>query len=476
MSELIKAENYGLNEKQVKDVDLAFSEKVKERELLHQVYSEIIKKDLSIEVSREAREIRLKAVKIKSGIAAIHKTQKAFALAFGKYCDAWKNKETEPVQQMIDNLMEIEKYEERLEQQRLAELQKEREKLISPYIDDPETRDLSGMEPDVWDAFISSKKKAYEDRIAEEKRQKEERKEQERRLKVYQQRLLEFSPYSSYVPDLVVTNDMNEAEYLALLNKAKKAHEKSVIAEKRRDFLFSEGLLQFIPEEIKFESLSDESLDWEDFVEELRNAKSAYKKKQAELKAARIKAEKEAEAAKKKAAEERRLAEEKAAKERAEAEKQRISAMEKRKLKAIDFLVENGFKETNGGMINDWHAHFIEAHHYSELESDKEFDLFCAEKLSSMQSAEKLRIEQEEKQRIAAELKRKEDEERERAEQAEALRQAELAKGDADKVKDLIEDFIKLKTKYTFKSKRNQVMYGKVGQLIEKTINFIKEK
>lgn len=108
-NEIMKASEYGLEQKQVSDVDLAFAEKVKERELLSEIYGQIIKKDINKEVAQEARELKLKAVKVKSSIASIHKTQKEFALAFGKYCDAWKRKETEPVQQMIDGLMEIEK-------------------------------------------------------------------------------------------------------------------------------------------------------------------------------------------------------------------------------------------------------------------------------------------------------------------------------------------------------------------------------
>ena len=50
---------------------------------------------------------------------------------------------------------------------------------------------------------------------------------------------------------------------------------------------------------------------------------------------------------------------------------------------------------------------------------------------------------------------------------------AELNKGDADKVKDLINDLIAIKTKYTFKSKSNQKMLENVCLLIDKVLAFI---
>jgi hypothetical protein len=58
----------------------------------------------------------------------------------------------------------------------------------------------------------------------------------------------------------------------------------------------------------------------------------------------------------------------------------------------------------------------------------------------------------------------------------EASLQAELNKGDADKVKDLISDLTALKTKYTFKSKTNQKMFISVCGLIDKVLMFVIKK
>lgn len=57
--------------------------------------------------------------------------------------------------------------------------------------------------------------------------------------------------------------------------------------------------------------------------------------------------------------------------------------------------------------------------------------------------------------------------------EAKAAKEAELAKGDADKVQDLINDLEALKAKYVFTSEKYQKMYAQVGVLIDKTVTFI---
>lgn len=86
------------------------------------------------------------------------------------------------------------------------------------------------------------------------------------------------------------------------------------------------------------------------------------------------------------------------------------------------------------------------------------------------------KVEREEKakrQKLEAELKAKEEAERKARKEAELRLQAELNKGDAAKVKDLIADFKALKTKYSFKSEKNTKMYEDVCTLIDKVINHI---
>jgi len=90
----------------------------------------------------------------------------------------------------------------------------------------------------------------------------------------------------------------------------------------------------------------------------------------------------------------------------------------------------------------------------------------------------KVKIEREEKakrEKLEAELKAKEEAERKAKEEEAARLQAELNKGDAAKVKDLIADLEALKTKYSFKSAKNTKMYADVNLLIDKVINHIEK-
>ena len=85
----------------------------------------------------------------------------------------------------------------------------------------------------------------------------------------------------------------------------------------------------------------------------------------------------------------------------------------------------------------------------------------------------KLKAEREEKEKVEAELKARAEDERKAAEEKEAKFQAELNKGDEDKIKDLVSDLEILKGKYAFMADKNTAMYAVVGQLIDKIINHI---
>jgi len=173
--ELVKASDYGLEETKVKGIEEAFAPKIAERNELNKIYIELIKEELTPELSKKAGDLRRKLVKVRTGISSIHKTQKAFFLASGKFVDAWKNKETEPVEQMELKLAEIEKYAENLEKERLAKLQSERIELVKVYVEEIDYRNYSIMEQDVFDAYLSSKKQSYEDMIKLEKEVEEKR-------------------------------------------------------------------------------------------------------------------------------------------------------------------------------------------------------------------------------------------------------------------------------------------------------------
>lgn len=188
----IDPKEYGLEEKKSKDIIEAFLPKITEREALAEIYGTIIKQELNLETCVEARELRLKLVKVRTGISDIHKTQKAFFLASGRFVDAWKNKETEPVTQMEAKLNEIEKHFDNIEKEAKEKLQADREAILIPYLEETEIviiPDLTTMDDDVWEAYLHAKKKHYDERIAAEKKAEADRLEAARKEKERQEKI-----------------------------------------------------------------------------------------------------------------------------------------------------------------------------------------------------------------------------------------------------------------------------------------------
>lgn len=110
-----------------------------------------------------------------------------------------------------------------------------------------------------------------------------------------------------------------------------------------------------------------------------------------------------------------------------------------------------------------------------EEKERKEREAFEAKLKAEREAREKIeREERAKREKLEAELKAKAEAEQKAKEAEEARIQAELSKGDADKVKDLISDLENIKTKYSFKSAKNKKMYNDVSVLIDKVIGHIK--
>jgi len=158
---------------------------------------------------------------------------------------------------------------------------------------------------------------------------------------------------------------------------------------------------------------------------------------------------------------EKKAEEERIAKQKAEEEERKRIAAENEKLKKEAEERERLAK--------------IEAERREEKER-KERAEYEAKLKAEREAKEKIeREEKAKREKLEAELKAKEEAERKAKEEEDARFQAELNKGDAEKVKDLITDLEGLKTKYSFKSDKNTKMYEDVSLLIDKVINHIKK-
>ena len=311
MSNLVKIEApelKELEESRAEQIRKTFEPMAQMLEGFESEYDALVQKSkhgIDQELTKQAKQLRLKIAKVRIESDKLHKAEKRKYLIAGRAIDGVRNILKFAVTEREDNLKEIEEYYERKKQERLEKLQKERVEALSPYVEDAEERDLSSMDQDVWDAYLAAKKKEYEDRIAAEKKAEEERLERERKEKWLRdrkdewitERLADFADWEA------LTEEATQEDFEKIRRTAAQAKEK-YLAEQER---------------IRKEN------------ERLEQEREAERKKAEELEAKREKERKAAEksAAKEKAEYERKIKEERERREKIEREeKQRREAQE----------------------------------------------------------------------------------------------------------------------------------------------------
>ena len=225
----VDPKEFGLEVKQVKTIEQAFLPKIQEREALAIIYQDLITGEITPELCKKAKEVRNKLVKVRTGISDVHKTQKAFFLSAGRFVDAWKNKETLPVEQMEEKLSEIENYFINIEKQRIEKLSEERKAEALKYTEFP-AGELGLMADDVYLAYLTGLKVAHEARIEAERKAEAERIENERIERLNSERKAKTIRLVEYIDNYEGTNfgAMSEEEFMAMVNVAiekRTAHE-----------------------------------------------------------------------------------------------------------------------------------------------------------------------------------------------------------------------------------------------------------
>lgn len=231
----LNPKEYGLDEQKVQSIEQAFLPKIQEREVLVSVFTDIISSELTPELCRRAKETRLKLVKVRTGIADIHKTQKAFYLAAGRFVDAWKNKETEPVEQMEDRLFEIENYYVNLEKERIAKLDAERKLECLEYTQEP-VANLGTMDDFVYASYLKGLKDAFEAKVEAERKAKEEQAKLEEIKRLHEERKNMAIPYYQFWSEhekMLNFGEQSQSDFDAFMSRNKSSKEKFDLEQKR---------------------------------------------------------------------------------------------------------------------------------------------------------------------------------------------------------------------------------------------------
>lgn len=177
MTDIVKIDpaTYGIEESKAADISAVFKPMLDKMVELEKEYNEVVA--LPIEsASQQAKALRLKYVKVRTGTEKIHKDQKEFYLKGGRFVDGWKNAQLFASQGIEAKLQEIEDYAANKEKERIAALQLERETALTPYeVENVATLRLGEMAETVWANFLAGTKSGWEakkeaERIAEETR------------------------------------------------------------------------------------------------------------------------------------------------------------------------------------------------------------------------------------------------------------------------------------------------------------------
>ena len=240
----INPSEYGLSESKAQQIAAQFQPMLDKMAELEEEYNEIIKLPIeSPATAALAKELRLKYVKVRTGTAEIHKTQKAFYLAGGRFVDGWKNAQLFASEGIEAKLESIEKYAANLEKERIAKLQSEREAQLSQYgVENISSLNLGAMTDAIWNNFLTGTKTNYEakieaerkaeaDRIAKEKADRAEREAQRlenERLKKEAEEKEKLRIAEKAKADAILKAEREKADKLLEAQLAQAAKEKAI--------------------------------------------------------------------------------------------------------------------------------------------------------------------------------------------------------------------------------------------------------
>jgi len=245
----IDPKEFGLEEQKAAQIEAQFKPMLEKMTELENEFNDVVK--LPIEdkqTSIKAKELRLKYVKIRTGTADIHKQQKAFYLAGGRFCDGWKNAQEFASLGIEEKLMSIEKYAENMEKERILKLEEERKSLLLNLTDIMPVG-LGTMDQSVFDNYLQGVKLAHAARIEAEKKAEEEIQakikaeieEAERMLKENARLKLEAEAkekqllYERQQAQKQADKAEAERKKIAAENEAKLANERAIAAKKLQE-------------------------------------------------------------------------------------------------------------------------------------------------------------------------------------------------------------------------------------------------
>ena len=185
---VLNASSYGIEESKAKQLEAVFIPMVEKFKELENQYNEVLEnKEITKDVCYDAKTVRNKYVKVRTGTDAVHKVAKEKLLIESRAVDGLRNIVKYAAIDHENSLLEVEKHFERIESEKQEKLREERNTILEKYDINPGVGDPALMSEDVWRHYINSveldhkakieaEKKAEAERIAKEKAEIEEQK------------------------------------------------------------------------------------------------------------------------------------------------------------------------------------------------------------------------------------------------------------------------------------------------------------
>jgi hypothetical protein len=172
-------------------IESAFAPMVDMLKAFEKEYNEIVSKEMNEYVCHDARTLRLKMVKVRTGAKEIHKAQKEEVLRVGRAIDGVKNILEFAVTDKEKKLEEIENHYVNLVKAEQEVLRNERAEKLRPYGYDIGNTDLALMDANMFDAILVGAEKTYNDKIIADKKAEEERIALEKENAIAKQKVLD---------------------------------------------------------------------------------------------------------------------------------------------------------------------------------------------------------------------------------------------------------------------------------------------
>lgn len=227
----INHEDFGLEESKAKQIADQFKPMLDKMQELEKEANGIFKLDITDpETQSKAKELRLKYVKVRTGTAAIHKAQKSFYLAGGKFVDGWKNAQIFASQGLEEKLKAIEDHQKIEEQKRLDELKKNRESQILELGSELQGIQLELMTDEVFENYKKGVELSLKAQKEEAERLKKEDEEKQLKIKLYNDRKEKLIPFWNFLHEDHKSCDFGELpeeSFDIILNEAKQSKTKS---------------------------------------------------------------------------------------------------------------------------------------------------------------------------------------------------------------------------------------------------------